>query len=151
MKNYRFLEIICGLICIIVASVFVFYVYNLTNSSSSIKQNYTIKAKFNNIGPLHLGAQIFISGIKVGTVSAIILDQTDYTVEVSMSIINNTKIPSLVTASIESDGFFGKNCIRLYPNTEAGNISYLKDNQYIENTKDWESIEDKIGNFFFSK
>ncbi len=144
MKS-RSIELFLGLAIILIVCSFSIYTYFLSINTSL--QNYTISANFNNIGSLTEGSKVVINGYEIGTVSEIKLLYPNYKIKVIMKIRNDIKIPINSVLSIKSSGLFDSPSISITPgNSEnfiVNDVNNLK-------TKDWVSLEDKIGDVLFS-
>ncbi len=144
MKN-RTLEISFGIVIIITLISFVLYTAYITISAGF--KTYTINAQFFDIGGLTEGSKVIINGYKIGKVSSISLSKDDYSVWIKLSIDKEVSIPSDSKLEIKASGLFDPPMI----NVILGNAEvYLEENSQIIRNKDWVSLEDKIGNLFFS-
>ena len=107
---------------------------------------YTLTAKFNRIDGLFEGADVYLAGIKVGTVLSLRIDAETYDAIVSMSIADGVKLPVDTVAGIASEGVLGGKYIRIEPGNEK---TYLKPGDVIAKTKDFRSLEDQGGEIIF--
>ena len=107
---------------------------------------YTLMAKFNWIDGLIDGAEVFLAGVKVGTVVDRRIDAETYNAIVSMSVANGVKLSVDTVAGIASEGVLGGKYVRLEPGTEK---TYLKPGEAIAKTKDFRSLEDQVGEIIF--
>ena len=69
-------ETIVGALVLVVAGVFVFYAF--AKSDRSVPAGYEIIARFDRIDGLKRGADVTLSGVKVGTVTGFDLDRKTY-------------------------------------------------------------------------
>ena len=144
MKN-RSLEVFFGAGIIFITLVFCIYTY-ISSISTGIK-SYSINANFTNIGSLIEGSKVIINGYEVGTVSKISLVYPSYKVNIVMNIRSDIKIPVDSILSIQSAGIFDAPSVAI----SAGHSQdFIENNTTIANTKDWVSLEDKIGDVLFS-
>ena len=95
---------------------------------------------------MNVGSDVRINGIKVGTVIAQKLDNEDYIAEVKMSIAPDIKLPVDSVAAIVSDGLVGDKFIKIEP---GHGKEMLKDGDVIQNTKDFKTLEDMVGEIIF--
>ena len=107
---------------------------------------YTLIAKFNRIDGLADGADVFLAGIKMGTVVDLRIDAETYDAVVSMSVADGIKLPVDTVAGIASEGVLGGKYVRLEPGSET---TYLKPGEAIAKTKDFRSLEDQVGEIIF--
>lgn len=144
MKN-RTLEIVVG--CCSIAIIGIFLIYMVTSLYTNNSSQYQVHAKFNNIGNLSKGSALTMRGVKIGRVEDINLDPTTYEVLLDITINNEIPIPEDSTLAIESAGVFSAPALTVTPGQST---VFLKNNSNIANTKDWISLEDKLGNIFLN-
>lgn len=144
MEN-RTTETIFGFVIIMVVAVFCLYALFISNVFFS--KTYKINAVFRSIGPLNVGAKIIVSGYEVGKVDGIVLDTDNYNVIVSMEIKNDVLIPKDSTIELFSSGVFDAIGIKILPGKSK---EYFANNYTTNNTKDYLSLEDRIGNIFLN-
>ncbi len=140
----RPVETIMGILVLVVAALFCWFAYNV--SDLQVVKGYNVTAKFLKVGGLNVGSDIRINGIKIGTVVSQNLDNTDYTAEVVMSLSSDIKLPVDSTASIAADGLMGNKFIKIDPGHAE---EYLTDGDILQNTKDFKTIEDLVGEVIF--
>lgn len=143
----RALEISTGLGVIVIAVIFVFYALSvyLANSISS----YKLTAVFNNVGSLTEGSKVKINGVDVGKVVEIKLNSADFTINVALDIANNINIPTNSVLEILSSGLLEPAYLFInIPNNAAS--TYFAKNEFIYNTKDFLSLDEKLGNIFLN-
>ena len=142
--NKKPVETIMGILVLAVAAFFAYFAYNV--SDLQVVKGYDVTAKFLKVGGLTVGSDVRINGIKVGTVIAQNLDNEDYTAEIKMSIAPDIQLPVDSVASIVGDGLMGDNLIKL----ERGHAkTRLKNGDTIQNTKDFKTLEDMVGEIIF--
>ena len=120
----------------------VFFDKNSNPQNSEIKE---IRAKFLKLGGVIVGNDVKLRGIKVGTVSKIIIDE-NYFAEVTISIDNAINIPKDSDLSIQSEGILGNKYLAINPGNES---KFLDSNNYFSKVKDYESIEDQVSKIIF--
>ncbi|MDG2186912.1 MAG: outer membrane lipid asymmetry maintenance protein MlaD [Hyphomicrobiales bacterium] len=144
MKNNLF-ESLIGLLVILVAIIFFYYAYN----SSGQKNNsnaYEINASFTQVSGLVTGADVRLSGIKIGSVTEQKLDAEIYDAIVTMQIDNDIKIPSDSSAKISSEGLLGGYFIMIEP---GGSETMLQVGETIELTQGSIDLIGLLGNAVF--
>ncbi len=137
-------ETILGFFVLIFAGVFLFFAASKVDTKQIV--GYNVTANFMKIGGLEVGSDVRISGIKVGSVLATVLNQDTYTADVVLSIDNSVKLPVDTVAAIADVGVMGGKYVRLEPGKSR---ETLKNNGRIENTKNYKSLEDSISEFIF--
>ncbi len=138
------IETVMGAVVLIVAGFFVFFA--MSTAQVKAVSGYEIKAPFYKIGGLKQGADVRISGIKVGTVINRSLDPETYDAVVSMVIRSGVKLPIDTAASIASEGMLGDKYLRLVPGKKK---TMIADGGTLTKTFDFRSLEDQVGEIIF--
>lgn len=142
--NKKPVETIMGIVVVVVAALFLFFAYRV--SDLQMVKGYEVTAKFLKVGGLNVGSDVRLNGIKVGTVVKQYLDPDDYTAEVRMSLAQDIKLPVDTTVSIVGDGLVGDKFIKIEPGKAK---EMLKDGDVIKNTHDFKTLEDMVGEIIF--
>ena len=142
-KNY--FETVLGII-IIFFSIFAIVKYYKANSLNFVNESYELNAKFLKIGGVVIGNDVKLSGVKIGTVSDIKLNN-EYFAVVKLSIDKDINIPSDSMISVNSEGILGNKYLSITPGSLTGES--LLPNQEIKNVADYESIEDQVSKIIF--
>ena len=122
-----------GVGAVVLAAAASFLIYALSAGAvSGHGGGYELKARFGQVGALAQGADVRVSGVKVGTVSSIVLDPKTFLAEVRLSVDPTIKLPSDSTAKITSDGLLGGAHVVIEP---GGGTANLKAGGQIENTQ----------------
>ena len=144
----RLIEVVVGLFvlfAIICLVLLAFKVSGLTSLSQS--GGYTVTANFSNIGGLKVRAPVRISGVKVGEVTNIGLNQKTFNAVVTMKFNHQqSKIPMDSSASIFTEGLLGSNYISISPGYQT---TYLKAGSQIRQTHSALILENLIGQLLF--
>ena len=124
-------ETILGALVAIVAGVFL--AFALTRAGHNETQGgYPIVARFNRINGISVGSDVRLSGVKVGTVSAVGLDPSTYMAKLILSMDQKYKLPEDSIAKVGSDGLLGGAYISIEP---GGGEAMLKPNGEIAQTQ----------------
>ena len=142
--NKKPVETIMGILVLAVAGLFCYFAYSV--SDLQVVKGYQITANFLKVGGLNTGSDIRINGIKIGTVVNQKLNDIDYTADVTMSIASDINLPKDSVASIVFDGLMGNKFIKITPGHSK---EFLKDGDKMEQTKDFKTIEDLVGEVIF--
>lgn len=137
-------ETIVGAIVLVVAAAFVFYAF--ANSDRSGSDGYEITARFGRIDGLKRGADVTLSGVKVGTVTAIDLDTKTYQAVVRMALSSGLQLSDDTNAKIISESLLGGMVVVLEPGADT---KMLKSGGEITNTQDAISLTELIAKFMF--
>ena len=114
MKENK-LEVIIGAVVLAVAFGFVVFLYQATGISVSNSRHYELKADFRSADGIHVGTDVRLAGVKVGTVSDLSLNVGTYRAEAELAIENEVDIPEDSALTVSSEGLLGGNFIEIIP------------------------------------
>jgi len=137
-------ETIMGLVVLVVALLFLAFAYRV--SDLQVVKGYPLTAEFMKVGGLSIGSDVRINGIKVGTVTAQQLDNTDYLAKITLSVSSDITLPEDSIVSIVSDGLVGDKYVKIEPGKST---AFLKSGDSFKNVKDFKTIEDMVGEIIF--
>ena len=106
-------ETLIGTVVVAVAAVFLFYGYSASGMRSA--SGYQVNAAFSAVDGLANGADVRMSGIKIGTVVRQSLDPDTYQAVVTLDIASDVKLPDDSSAKITSEGLLGGSYISVTP------------------------------------
>jgi phospholipid/cholesterol/gamma-HCH transport system substrate-binding protein len=132
--------------CVILTACFFGFLLVQANSGFSTDY-YPVKVHFSDISGIKTGADVKMSGVKIGTVKQANLNVTDYRAELVLAIQENIKLPSDSTVKIASDGLLGGASVQIIAGFEE---DYIKPNDELTNTQSAVSIMDLIAKTVFS-
>jgi phospholipid/cholesterol/gamma-HCH transport system substrate-binding protein len=139
------IETLMGAVVLVVAAMFIVLAYSAANLRAST--GYEITADFNKIGGIKVGSDIRVSGISVGSVTALELDPASFRAVVTMTLDESYTFTEDTTAAIASEGLLGGNYIELVP---GGSPDMIEPGGNIEYTQDSVDIVQLLGRFIFS-
>ena len=142
--RYSLIEILMGAFVLVTAISF------LTLGMQSInnqKNGYSISLIFGSTAGLKNGDNVKISGINVGKIIKLELDQEDYNAKVDIIINNDIKIPDDSSAKITSSTLLGGNFLDIIPGSSEQS---LNPSDVIYDTTDPVSFTDMLGKIIFS-
>ena len=113
MSRHNLVETLMGAVVLVAAGGFLAFAYK--NTELRAIGGYELNARFDRVDGLPVGADVRISGIKVGTVVSQSLDAHSYQAVVGMSIDSSVKLPEDSIAKISSSGLLGSNYLALSP------------------------------------
>jgi len=115
-------------------------------------ETYILKAKFDNIGGLKVRSPIKVSGVVVGRVSDISLDEEDFTAIVTLDIYTQySGFSEATSVAILTAGLLGEQYLGLQPGFIDESLETLMPGDFIEDTKPALVLEELIGQFLFSQ
>ena len=137
-------ETIVGALVLVVAGVFVFYAFAKSDRRAS--DGYEIVARFDRIDGLKRGADVTLSGVKVGTVTGFDLDRKTYQAVVRMMVASGVSLPSDTNAKVVSESLLGGMVVILEPGADK---QQLPPGGEIHNTQGSVPLAELIAKFMF--
>jgi len=144
MQN-NVVETLIGAVVVIVAAVFLYFTYTATSSGSV--SGYEIKARFAAVDGVNVGTDVRLHGIKVGSVSSLILDPKSYMAVATLAIKNGIEIPDDSSAKITSSGILGSSYISISP---GGSDTMLAANGELNDTQGAVDLMGLVGRYINS-
>lgn len=123
------------------------YLATQTTSLANYRQgdSYSITAQFTNIGQLKLRAPVKLAGVRVGSVSDIVLDPTKLDAVVTLSIDKHfSQIPDDSAAAIFTSGLLGDQYVAIQP---GGSPDNFKNGDQVLLSQSSMQIEELIGKY----
>lgn len=145
MNRKSIAEIIMGAVVLGVAAVFLYYA--VSHSGRAVSQGYAVTARFDRIDGLGQGADVRLSGVKIGSVVEQRLDPDTYLAVVTMRVDPRVRLPVDTSAEITSESLLGGRYIALVP---GGSDRMIADGGAITATQAAVSLEALLGRFIFS-
>lgn len=143
----NWIESIVGAAVLAVAIWFLAFSYQAGGRGSGGGGSYELLAKFTSVAGVPPGADVRISGIKVGEVSGMVLNPATYLAEVRLSIKQGTDVPADSAVAVKSESLLGGKYLAITPGAED---DMLKDGGELLYTQPAVVLEDLIGQAIFS-
>jgi phospholipid/cholesterol/gamma-HCH transport system substrate-binding protein len=137
-------ETIVGALVLLVAGVFVFYAF--AKSDRAGPGGYEILARFDRIDGLKRGADVTVSGVKVGSVTGFELDRKTYQAVVRMMVSSSVGLPIDTNAKILSESLLGGMVVVLEP---GGGDKMIQAGGEIDKTQGAVPLSELIAKFMF--
>ena len=137
-------ETIVGALVLLVAGVFVFYAF--AKSDRAGPGGYEILARFDRIDGLKRGADVTVSGVKVGSVTGFELDRKTYQAVVRMMVSSSVGLPLDTNAKIVSESLLGGMVVVLEP---GGDTKMIPAGGEIDKTQGAVPLSELIAKFMF--
>ncbi len=137
-------ETIVGALVLLVAGVFVFYTF--AKSDRSGPNGYEVSARFDRIDGLKRGADVTVSGVKVGSVTGFDLDHKTYQAVVRMMVSSSVSLPLDTNAKVVSESLLGGMVVILEP---GGETKMIQPGGEIEKTQGAVPLSELIAKFMF--
>ena len=110
--------------------------------------HYELHATFQSVSGLMAGADVEMSGVKVGQIGSITLDQEKQAASVRLKIRDRIILTDDVIASVKTAGLIGDKYISLLP---GGSDLVLKPGDTITETESAVDLEDLISKYIFGQ
>ncbi len=123
-----------------------FYTYALTRQQDGGHARYPLQAVFLSSNGLHTGADVRLAGVRVGTVTSIILDTTTFVTRVGFTMDDRYRLPSDTSLSVGSSGFTAANALMVSPG-HSGRM--LASGATIHDTHEMMSLEQTVSQYIF--
>lgn len=139
------IETVIGFIVICVAIFSFMFFYKISDSKKD-EESYFLNASFQNIDGLVEGNDVKLSGIKIGYIDNLTLENDTYFALARLKIKKGISIPSDSKAIVSTTGLIGSKYIRINPGTADDN---LQENGKIKFTQSSINIEDLISKLVY--
>ena len=139
------LETLIGAIVIAVAVGFFVFAYDKADVARV--QGFSVSADFSTVGGLKPGADVRMSGIKIGSVTDMALGEPPFFgAVVTLSLREGLELPDDSSASISAEGLLGGSFVQISP---GGSDTILADGGRIEYTQPAVDLMDMISRAMF--
>lgn len=138
-------ETLIGAAVLAIAAGFFAYAYSRADVGTA--EGYPVHARFSAVGSLAPGADVRISGIRVGAVEALALDTETFAARVTMHIRDGVALTADTTAAIKAEGLLGGAYVALEP---GGDIDVVPPDGELLFTQAAPDIVDLMSRFVFS-
>ncbi len=140
------LEMIVGLFLLAGFASFSWIAIKMGDIKFFMEDSYPVTARFVSISGLKEGAVVELAGVKVGKVSSISLDSSEYEAVVKLNISDQVQLQDDSIASIRTSGIIGDRYIKLTP---GGSEEFLTPGGEIVETESSISLEELVSKYIF--
>ncbi len=140
----RLAETVTGAVVLLAALAFLAWAYARVDLTGG--DGYRVVALFDRVDGLEVGADVRLSGIRVGEVVAMRLDPVTYRAEVELAIDPEVKLPLDTSAAVLSTGLLGGKYVALSPGAEE---ELLAEGDRILLTQPAINVEELLARFVF--
>jgi phospholipid/cholesterol/gamma-HCH transport system substrate-binding protein len=144
--KHNLIETLMGAVVLCIAGLFLAIGYQ--SGYGQTTAGITYEATFDRIDGLVVGADVKISGVKVGTVASVSVDPKSYLATVKLRINEQMRLPKDTSAEIVSEGLLGGKFMALVP---GGDEDFIAPGGAIVHTQSSVNLESLIGQLIFSK
>lgn len=147
MKGRSLAEVATGAVVLLVAAIFLGYAVLHSGRGATVAEGTTLRARFDRIDGISVGADVRIAGVKVGSVTDSRIDPQSFAAELTLRVDRSLRLPADTSAEITSEGLLGGKYVSLVP---GGSEQVLADGARITETQGSVSLESLLGRFIFS-
>lgn len=148
MKKRINIEVAVGIFMVIGFLCFAWLSVRLGDVGLFAEETYSVEARFDSISGLKVGAIVEISGVNVGKVVSVKLDQEDYQAVIEMEIDKGVALQEDSIASVRTSGIIGDKFIKISP---GGMDELIEDGGEIEETESSISLEELVSKYIFEQ
>lgn len=124
-------EVLTGLGVVAVAAGFFAYAAGGTGIVSR-SDSYALMASFRSVEGITVGTDVRMSGVKIGSVTALALNPKTFFADATVSVRNGIAVPDDSTILVTSEGLLGGAFVEIQP---GGSPADLEPGAEIENTQ----------------
>ncbi|MCX8230680.1 MAG: outer membrane lipid asymmetry maintenance protein MlaD [Alphaproteobacteria bacterium] len=143
MKGNLF-EALIGAVVLAVAAFFLVFAFSSTDVGAV--DGYEVTATFDRVDGVNAGADVRMSGIKIGTVTKLELDLQTFLAKATLNIDRSVELPDDSSAEITTEGLLGGKYMAIVP---GGAEDVIAPGGRIQFTQSSLSLEGLIGRFGF--
>lgn len=140
-KSRNLREIIAGALTLAVLGALFAFSYTV---DSRVRHGYSLEASFTSVDGISENAPVWLSGVKIGTVSKMRLDPEFMQAILTLRINKGIKLPDDSSVAVVSQGLLGGKYLMISP---GGSPDMLKDGdsfQYVQNSVIIENLLQQI-------
>lgn len=142
MQQNNIAETIIGALVVLVAVGFLAFTYMRTGTGSL--SGYEINARLPKVDGLGVGTDVRLAGVKIGSVTDLVLDPKTYLVTVHMNVRSDIQIPSDSSVLVTSSGILGSSYLSITP---GGEDKMMKAGDFFENAQGSVDVMGLVGRF----
>ena len=145
----RSLEIGTGLFVLLGFAALAFLTTQLPGSAVQLRSasdSFQVTARFDNVGDLKIGAPVTMAGVRIGRVTGVSFDPSEFKALVTLAIERRyNQIPDDSDAAIQTSGLLGAKYVGLGP---GGAGTYLANGSQIQFTQSALVLENLVNKLF---
>lgn len=125
-------EVIVGGAVLAGAIAFLVYAGQVTGFGSGSASDHQYFASFRSIQGVSVGTDVRLAGVKVGTVTDLVLNPVTFRAEAKFTVGNTVPLPDDTAVVVSSEGLLGGTFVELLP---GGSLDNLEPGSEIEDTQ----------------
>lgn len=114
-------EIAVGAAVVAVAAGFLFYASQVADFGGA-SDGYDVTASFRSIEGVSVGTDVRLAGVKIGSVTDIVLNPQTFRADTDMTILEGIELPDDSAVVISSEGLLGGNFVEILPGGSPFNL-----------------------------
>lgn len=114
-------EIAAGFLVLLVAAGFLAYGARIVDFGGTGGSSYNLSASFRSAEGVSVGTDVRLAGVKVGTVTNVVLDPATFRAKAEFSLKQGIEVPDDSQVAISSEGLLGGNYVEILPGGSAFN------------------------------
>lgn len=107
-------ETLLGAVVLVFAGAFLFFMTQGTSVSGGAS-SYEVFARFRSAEGVAIGSDVRMAGVKIGSVTALNLDQETYLATTRFAVTGDIKIPDDSEVAVASEGLLGGAFVEIVP------------------------------------
>ncbi|KAB2534090.1 ABC transporter substrate-binding protein [Salipiger aestuarii] len=118
---------------VVLAAAIAFGTYAVTSTGFSLGEDgYPLTASFRSLEGVTVGSDVRLAGVRVGTVTGIVLNPDTYRADMAISMDETIQVPDDSAIVVSSEGLLGGNYVEISP---GGSMFYLEAGDEIVDTQ----------------
>jgi phospholipid/cholesterol/gamma-HCH transport system substrate-binding protein len=131
MSEHHTTEVLVGAGVLAAAIGFVVYAGQVSGYTGG-SGTYALEASFRSLEGVSVGSDVRLAGVKIGTVSDVVLNPETYRADTTVSLYSGIEIPDDSAIVISSEGLLGGNFVEIVP---GGSPFFFAAGDRIEDTQ----------------
>ncbi len=116
-----FFDWMVSAVVLAVAALFAWFAYSTTHTGTF--RGYDVVARFHSVAGVEIGNDVKISGIKVGTISAMEVTPDTFDAKLTLSLDPAIKLPADSSVRVASEGLLGGTILVIEPGKDRKTIA----------------------------
>lgn len=108
-------EILVGTVVLLAAAMFLWYAANVSGDGTGSGGAFEYSASFRSAEGVSVGTDVRMAGVKVGTVTGLVLDPQTFRAKANFTVVDNVELPDDSAVIISSEGLLGGSFVELLP------------------------------------
>ena len=108
------LEVLAGAGVLAIALAFAFFAGQGLGMNAQTG-TYPLRASFRSVQGVAVGADVKLAGVKVGTITSLVLNPASFMADTTISVDKSIQLPSDSAIIISQDGLLGGNFVEILP------------------------------------